>query len=441
MRSWPAYVLVIATAATASAGEPVEEWTPPARDEPSYQLALSGRALAALMAPRTGWSAGLFASAAASADRNDGQLATLAVGGQLATGGLSDKCRYLRARGAVYAATDRDGRHHSADVTTTACLFRAVVFDRGAPGLTVEHHLAYAVQPSLSARRSLLRGEYTAHNWRIDGSAFEGRDSKLPYGSALFPFHVDVDRVGQGALTQTSYGFSLEGMRITPPEHIIFGAPANPDAVAHVPADELAVLGLFVRAAASGEEDLTVGGLDFGRVDGLRVGHGISMDFAFGLAVGAVGAPAAAPTPDPAMAPPPHSSDVFTPRGGVAAAQRRDAVSWRASYRRDLFPTVDGAFALEDRLDASVELHRGLPGVQVTGFAAHTELYRHDDQHGDWTAGASVARQWELGDHLSLLLSAEAARSYYATLDVGSATRPEPAARALAVVSGHLGTR
>ncbi len=52
-----------------------------------------------------------------------------------------------------------------------------------------------------------------------------------------------------------------------------------------------------------------------------------------------------------------------------------------------------------------------------------------------------MARQWELADHLSLLLSAEAARSYYATLDVGSPTRPEPAARALAVVSGHLGTR
>lgn len=435
MRCWPVYVLVISTAHLAVADEPVEEWTPPPYAAETYELEVSRSVLAALT-PRTGWSAGLFASMAGTADR-DGRTGTAAGGGQLATPGLSDACRYLRARGAVYVAETaaEDDRRYSADVTTTACVFRGVVRNVAAPGLTVEHHLAYDVRPALSARRTLLRSHYTAQNWRIDGSAFEGRDDKLPYGSALFAYTLAIDTVAQGTVRETSYSLDVRTVVLGPTDNLIAGAPSHPDAIIHIPADELSILGLFVRSAPMPGTDRMVGGLNFGSLKGLRVGRGVVMDFAFGIAMGSLPQPA-----DPAMVSPDGATGIFTPRGSVAAAQARDDLAWSASYQRDSFPTVDGALAIEDRLTGAVELRRWLPGVQLSGFAAHTQLYSPDDIYGDWTAGATVARTWALGDHVNLAVSGEAARSYYARLD-GATPRPEPAARVLAVVSGHLGTR
>ncbi|MBK9029778.1 MAG: hypothetical protein IPL61_00290 [Myxococcales bacterium] len=440
MRSWPVHVLVIALARAALADEPVEPSTPaaaPPLPPMSYEVELT-RATMAALAPHTGWSAGGFASAAAAAERG-GRAQTVMVGGQLATPGISERCRYLRARGAVYAVADGDARHRSADVTTSVCLFRNDVVDVAAPGLAIEHHVAYDVQPSLAARRTLLRRHYTGQSVRIDGSIFEGRDATLPYASALFPYHVDVDATAQGDAHQTTWGFSVEGVRITSPETIITGDPRRPDAVVHIPADELAILGLFLRTASAGEHELTVGGLDFGRLDNLRVGAGVSMSFQFGLAMGSiVRRTAGADGMDELH----EERDVFTPRGTVSAAQHRDDFTWSASYTRDAYPTVDGALAIEDRLAATLEARRGVPGVQLAGFAAHTQLYEiGGGGRGDWIAGGSAARAWALGDHLSLQLSAEAARSYYARLDGAAAPTPELAARVLALVSGHLGTR
>ena len=428
MRTWPLHVAVIAAAHAAIAEPPVED---PTQTSPSYEAELASRALAAL-APRTGWSAGLVATGAAIAERG-GTVRAVAVGGQLATSGLSDGCRYLRAHGATYRTSRGDEYHQSADVTTRVCLFRADNPDVAAPGFAIEHHVAYAVQPALSARRMFLRRTYTGHDVRVEGSAFEGRDSSLPYGTALFPYEVEVDVTAQGDARQTTWSWSLEGLRITPPERIIFGPPRAPTAVVAIPADELAVLGLFARSATTATHDVRVGGLDLGRIAGLRVGAGVTLDVAFGLATGdLVRRDAMTPTTE---------AQIFTPRGAIAAAQTRDALTWTARYSRDAYPTIDGALAVEDRLATTVEARRALPGLQVSGFAAHTQTYDRDGARGDWTAGAAVARTWAIGGHLSLLVSGEAARSYYARLDGDAAPTPELAARALALLSGRLGSR
>lgn len=428
MRTWPLYLSVIAAAHAARADQPVED---PTRAPASYEVELSSRALAAL-APRIGWSAGLVATGAAIAERG-GNVRAVAVGGQVATSGISDGCRYLRAHGATYRASRGDEHHQSADVTTRVCLFRADNPDVSAPGFAIEHHVAYAVQPALSARRAVLRRAYTGHSVRVDGSVVEGRDSTLPYATALFPYHVDVDVTAQGDARQTTWSWSLEGLRITPPERIISGPVDAPVAVVHVPADELAVLGLFGRSASTATHDVRVGGLDLGRVAGLRVGAGVTVDIAFGLATGDL------VRRDGAM--PTTAAQIFTPRGSVAASLTRDALAWTTRYSRDAYPTIDGALAVEDRLATAVELRRGLPGVQLSGFAAHTQLYEDGGDRGDWTAGAAIARTWALGDHLSLVVSGEAARSYYARLDDTAVPQPELAARALALLSGHLGSR
>lgn len=429
------HVLVFTAARVVSAEETVEDRTP-VPDAPTYEYQLTAEGLAAL-APRTGWSAGLFATVAGTAERG-GRTGTLAVGGQVATPGISDGCRYLRAEGAVYSAAAGDARYQSADVTTRTCLFRADVVDTGGPGFAAEHHVAYELRPALSARRTLLRRRYTGQSVRVDGSAFEARDSKLPYGAALFPYHVDVDTVAQDGLHQLTWGLTIEAVRITPPETILFGDPRAPDGVIHVPADELAVLGLFMRAGSTATHDVTVGGMNLARIDRLRVGAGIALDAQLGFAVSTV-----VRKPDaPMEAEPAPEADVTTPRGYVGASQRRDALAWTARYARDAFPTMDGAIAVEDRLTGTVELLRYAPGVQVAGFAAHTAVYEAmGGSSGAWTAGVAVARSWQLGDHLSLLVSAEAARSYYARLDGTAPPTPEPAARALAVLSGHLGHR
>jgi len=460
MRTWLAIALVSTLvgvpAGTALAQpDPGVEISPPGPDlEParSDELVMSSRSLAAVLhgfSPRTGFRAGVFVSAAGVAEAQGDRIGTAAVGGTVATGGLSDRCRYLSIDGAIYAtathlaaasATDPmtgdAGQHYSAATTTSVCLFRKDIVDMAAPGLTVTHHLEYDVRPALSSRRTWLRRRHSGQSVTVDGSAFEGKDSQLPYASALFPYHVAVDKNAQEGNGQAVWMVSvdIEAVTFTPPRTIIMGDPHAPAALIHIPADELAILGLFIRTAqADGGLDVTVGGLDLGRIDGLDVAPNVTLDAKVGLALGSIW--------DRSGPEPQSIADVTSPRGYLGATFTWEPATWTARYTRDVSPTFDGAIAIEDRLSHAVQLHRGLPGVQLTGFAAYTTLYEMAGTTGDWTGGATVARTWDLGDHLSFLVSGEVARSYYARLDADARPVPEAAARVMAVLSARAGTR
>jgi hypothetical protein len=451
MRTVLAVSLLVATSSIAGADPeapvedlPAQESAPAARIAPppapypttTYEYEMSGasvgQALSGVLRARTGFSAELYASAAGTTESDGASLGIGAVGGSLATGGTSERCRYLRVGATAYATFEKDReRTDSAHTSAAVCLFRMGPVDVAAPGFAIAHDMDHAVRPSLSARRLFLAGRYSSHTIRAEGSAFEGRDSKLPYGSALFPYRVRVDIAEQAGVRQVMTDVELEGIQITPPRTIFMGDPNAPAAVFHVPADDFALLGLFIRVASTDTSEVMFGGLDLARLTGLEIGGGVTLDMKLGLGAGGVDASAMEDT---------RSVDVISPRGYLGAAGATDALGWNVRYTRDGFPTFDGGLALEDRLSSTVELRRWVPGVAVTAFGAHTQLYALDGTTGDWTGGASATRSWALGDHLALAVTGEVARSYYARLDGDPRPTPSGGARVMAVITGRVGT-
>jgi hypothetical protein len=415
---------------------------PPDLPLASVEYELSSAALARAMAPRNKLRLAVFASAAGIAqtggetDDAGAAIGTGALGGTIATGGISDGCRYVSAEGAVFGAV-RDGeRRFSASTTTSVCLFRTdgSVRDIGAPGFSVQHHLEYDVEPALSSRRAWIRRRVTGHTLTFAGSIFEGNDSTLPYGAALFPYTVAFDFNDQAGDSRVVWRFDFEGVRITPPRTIISGPPDHPDMLIHIPADDLAVGGLFAFGTTTDAASTHGGGLDFARLDGLELPGGVVLDAKIGLAFGSV-----SPRGEAADRP---NVDVTSPRGYVGASYATAPARYTGRLTRDVFATFDGALAIEDRLTTGVELKRWVPGVTVTAFAAYTSLYNLEGGGGDWTAGAAASRTWQLGRHLAFAVTAEAARSYYARLDDPMVTAPVPeaAARVMAVVTARAGT-
>ncbi len=427
--------LLLCLAAVAGAQPVVAPRAEDAADTPvtSYEYDVSLAGLEAI-APVNGFTGGIFASAAAIAEGRRGSATTLSVGGRIATPGLGERCRYLQGGAAVYVTRTREAAEQvSGETWGGTCLFRAEKPDTGGPGLEVEHRLQFDLRPGLGARRALLRRRYTGGSLRIAGSAFEGRDTALPYAAALFPYRFDFDFTDQEEQRQIRLLFTIDGVSITPPTNIIFGDARDPDAILHVPADDLAVLGLFGGASNVGTTDVMVGGMMFLRLTRLRIPGGVALDVEIGLGGGDV-------TPHDEAGEPLPGAEVFTPTGYLGAAGLHRGLKWSARYGREVYPTFDGAIALEDRLSGTLELARALPGVELAGFVARTAVFGQDGAGADWTGGATLSRTWALGGALSLSAIAEAARSYYATLDGDAAPAPEPVARALVVLTGRLGS-
>jgi hypothetical protein len=441
MRTVLAAALLVATSSIAGADPagPVEDLPPQpplGATTTTYELELSGAslhtALAGALRPRTGFSAELFATAAGTTESGGDRLGVFSVGASVATGGISDRCRYLRVAATAFATFERDReRTDSAHTTASVCVFRGDAIDVAAPGLAITHDMDHAVRPSLSARRMFLSGRYSAQTIRVEGSAFEGRDSQLPYGSALFPYRVEVDVADQGGDRRVVFDVEIEGFQITPPRTIIMGDPKAPAALLHIPADDFALLGMFIRGTTTDTAEVMFGGLDLARLTGLDLGRGVTLDAKLGFGFGGVDAPG------DDMA----ELDVYTPRIHVGAAGATDAFAWSAQYTRDAHPTFDGALALEDRVTSTVEMKRWVPGLAMTTFGAYTQLYELSGTSGDFTGGVSAMRRWELGDHLALAVTGELAQSYYARLDGDPRPTPTGAARVVAVITGRIGTR
>jgi hypothetical protein len=441
-------ILILAVAALASTALPVlpaaaeptasiEVFPPDDRPSPvTYEMELSTGSIGEVLrglAPRNGFHADAFVSGGATGDTTGERLGVVTAGGSLATGGLSDRCRYLSVEGAVSSSAAETGSTTSASSTATVCLFKNDVVNLGAPGFAISHHLEYDVKPALSARRLWLRRRFTGQRISVEGSAFEAHDVRLPYGAAIFPYRVDVDLGAQEGEQRVLWSFETEGLRITPPRAIVMGDIYAPDAIIRIPADDLALLGLFVRGTDTELAQIIVGGLDLGRIAGLSLGRGWTLDAKLGFAFGSVS---------------PHASmvatvDVTTPRGFVAATLSTEHVQWTGRFEHDAQPTFDAAIAVEERATSTAVMKRWLPGVELAGFFAYTRLYEVSGTTGDWTGGASVKRAWQLGDHLTFAVSGEVARSYYARLDAATDARPVPetAARAMATLTARVGTR
>ena len=117
---------------------------------------------------------------------------------------------------------------------------------------------------------------------------------------------------------------------------------------------------------------------------------------------------------------------------------RTPRLAWQGGYVRSVFPTLDGALALEDRLTAAASHRRGPWTAGAEGFTAFTQLFTVRDRDAAFTAGVDLSAGRDLGHGLHAGAFAQLARTFYAELD-GSDPTPTLAARALLVLSARIG--
>ena len=445
MRAHMAIAILLGLRATSSAEpEPEPEaavgaiGVAPAVDAVRYEYTPSAGALGVVFAPGAGLNAGVFASAALIGGR-DARDPEVTVGGHLATPAVTKSCRWLQARGAAVL-----GREGGATLSAETCLFRAGRVGVSAPGLTIHQDLAYDLRPSLSASRTMRSRRYTGGRLQVSGSVLEGLTTPA-WGAALVRYQVAVDQVEQAGASQRVWSLAIDTVGYLPPRAIVFAGPLSaPTAVVHIPADELSILGVRMAEASNDRYDVMAGGLMFGRLEGFEVRDDLAIDAELSLLVGDIW------RKDDAGMPLAEPANVLTPAGHVGARGTRSVVDWSVRYARDLRPTFDQALALEDRLDGALVLRRGLPGLTLAAYGAHTSVYQDGGGASAWTGGASLARTFALGAHLALLVTGEAGRSWYATVDAGDASdagagagddvpRPGFAARASAMLAATLG--
>lgn len=388
---------------------------------PLYDYEPSSSVLGVVFSPSNGLSAGVVAGVTGVVGDETAEPA-VTIGGHLATPGVTDSCRYLRLEGG-YVLGDTGG----ATAAIESCLFRAGKVGVTAPGLTVRQDLAYEARPALSASRTLLARRYTGGTLRVDGSVFEGMSSP-EWGSALMSYRVELDQIDQGDRRQRRWGLSIDTVRYLPPRAIVWdGTIQDPKVIVGLPADELSFLGVFIRDAWQGRYHVKAGGLMFARLVGYEAPNGLVVDAELKLGGGDVWEYDEMGEPDV------QRVSVFTPTGYAGVAGALGRLGWSVRYSRDLYPAFDGALVLEDRLDGALDL----AGITLAGYTAYTQVGAVGTTSA-WTGGASLSRGFDLGDHASLLLAAEAGRSWYARVDTADAPRPEPAARAWATVAAAL---
>ena len=120
-----------------------------------------------------------------------------------------------------------------------------------------------------------------------------------------------------------------------------------------------------------------------------------------------------------------------TVRGHVGVARG----IWSARISRDVLPTVDASIVVDDRLSGAIDVLGG----KLSAFVALSSLYEYERWSIEWTGGVAATRGFDIAKHVTPLVTAEVARSYYAQLD-DMPLVPQLGARLFAVLSVQTGT-
>ena len=374
--------------------------------------------------------AGAHADLGASAEGTAGgaRAATdLTVG---AEAGVSGACSYLDTGGELGLHAGADGTEVSATHWLSSCLLSATGRGAVAPALTVSHRLDWDVRPALSAPRLIARRRYRAETVRVDGGFLVGQDSVSDIRTILFPFSVEVDR-----LWQDDVAGGAGRSRITVESGIGGCGPTGRRCIGFGGVDSFTLL-LMRFAWNPGPRQVLTGSLVIARAAGVHLADHLTADaeadFAFGQVSGDSGQVGAANRYQPL-------ASVTTFAGHIELAVPGSAATVRLRYARDVVPSFDQEIVLEDRLTTSVELHRGLPGLELLGYLAGTQVGSATALTHDLTYGAQVRDGWRLARGLDLGVVGEIGRSYYASIDGATDPTPAPVARVLVVLSGHVG--
>lgn len=299
--------------------------------------------------------------------------------------------------------------------------------------LDLSYQLDWHLRPSLSRRHDLLRRPYTRqeygvamHGWRLDSGPSYYQLADIRVHTTFLEVH---DPSALEPRTEHRIGVAVFTMQRTRPRH--------------APPFALDVLVVDV-TGVDGSTDATVGGIDFARVRGLRLGGGLFADVAAGvsgtgtLVLGSESADGSTTsttitTEDlPIMSTGVGHARIHGERGPLRAALEAG---------RSLYLTYDLELALEERVAGRLDWRGAAGALAVEAFAARTHLWLdRDTRETTLTGGASTSFRRRLTDNLDLGMSVEVARSFYAALDGDVQPHAELALRATTSMSGHFGS-
>jgi hypothetical protein len=337
---------------------------------------------------------------------DSGQTLEGALGVEVAV--ESEACRYVVIGGQARLSTRAGETASSAEQWASVCPFSGMFH------LELTHHLEWDVRPSFAAPRIYPRAPYSRE--RI-GVLWRSLDIDLGDGMRFIFADVETEIAVAFAPEQSEMTVRLDFIRF------VGTHGGSVDLFRTRVHDVIRGTSTFAMEFAP----VALGNVRLGRDD-------LRLDAEAGFVVGQI----SLLDEDP-MTPPELLVAVTTFSARTRVRGGGDRLSWSGGYVRSIFPTLDGAIALEDRFSASAGHRRGAWTVGAQGFAAVTNLWDATRDHDvGVTGGGELSAGRDLGHGLHAGAFAEIARTYYAELD-GTAPTPTLGARALLVLSARIG--
>jgi hypothetical protein len=368
-------------------------------------------------------------SAAGAGDSRGGLVLDAAAGGQVDGHG----CRLVDAEIATRFDT-LDGPRASLEERLELCAFDVGVLD---PRL--HHALSLEVEPRLSDRLEMRAGTYTrlmlgGTFHLFDLRAFMNVDSDPETIEALeellgpsdhrvipLPFTIKITRTSQDELElrdveiQTAFFRWLKRGRT------------------------IDFVGLELHSIDAGAEvGVAMGSVYAVRVTNFELGRHLAVDAELGAkGTGTMsGSSGTVTTPEP----------LYGMGAGVGRLELRGRFArggFTLAGERAFYPTMELGLALDTRASGQVDLRLGRTTLSAHGFGARTQRTAADGAtSNDLTYGGGLMLAHALPHRLTLVASAELARSFYATLPRDHASPAvAPGARALVSLRMDLGQR
>ena len=354
----------------------------------------------------------------------------IGVGAQLVVD--STRCRNIDLGGEAAAFADNGGLGVSAAQWLSWCFGKNWMMFADVAG---HHRLEWQVRPSLSALPRLWREPFTSESLDLEFTMAQLNFGAWQVGLGRTRFELGWMWQDDGAhLARSSdFGFGAAFVHITQIADSDKARPEDLTIDAVCPHFHLLLPAGFAGSDAAGIFDLGIA-----RVGGLRLGTPrllLDAEVGYDLAFSDVTTTA----PGKRVT---SSTDVDAFVGRLALRGGGGRVRAGGAVSRTLDSTFDGHVVLENRLETSMSLRRGRALVDLSTFVTRTAIFLPTgDRQNEYTGGGAARVTVDVGHHLDVGLTAEAARTFYARLDGGSDGQPRAALalRALGVLTARFG--
>jgi hypothetical protein len=348
-------------------------------------------------------------------------------------------CRQLDLGGQARAMQTLDGQSSfSGEQWLSGCVLaveRSIV-----PTILAGHRFEWQVHPSLSASPLYWRAPFTRETVDFDLSLLDADvslfdpDSKarFRFGHAAPYISYLMQREGDAKRARWDVGWDVSMAQWFVPRIGPFGR------LDHA-VDILRITVKHYEEVDYGANGWSATGVDFTPLSltATELGAGLLLDARVGWAYGSIDSFARNAPRDP-NAPPPKPVLFVGTVGGEASLYGGSERTWGGvRYTRGVVPTLDLGLARDDRLTGWLKHRAGPAEVGGSVFIASTTFWDRTALATTLpTGGADAHFVWSLDEGLSVRVSSELARSYYARLDpTDLAPRPQWALRTLAMLA------